>query len=101
MLIIHVHIQVKPEHVEAFKTATLANAAASSREAGVAGFDFCQQQDDPTRFILVEAYRSPAGHAAHRETAHYATWRDTVGPMMAVTRTSVKYQNLFPADSGW
>ena len=101
MLIIHVQIQVKPEFVEAFKAATIVNATASSREPGVARFDFCQQNDDPNRFVLVEAYRSPEGHAAHRETAHYATWRDTVAPMMASTRTSVRYQNLFPADSGW
>lgn len=101
MLIIHVHIQVKPEYVEAFKAATVANASASRREAGIAQFDFCQQADDPTRFILVEAYRSPEGHAAHRETAHYATWRDAVAPMMATPRTSVKYSEIYPPSSEW
>ena len=101
MLILLVNIHVKPECIEAFKTATLANAQASLQEAGVARFDFSQQADDPTRFILVEAYHSPAGHAAHRETPHYALWRDTVNAMMASTRTSVKYSCLFPDEAGW
>jgi len=101
MLILLVNIHVKPECLEAFKAASLANARASVQEAGVARFDVSQQADDPTRFILMEAYRSPAGHAAHRETAHYALWRDTVNPMMASTRTSVKYTSLFPEESGW
>jgi quinol monooxygenase YgiN len=101
MLILLVNIHVKPECLEAFKAATLANARASLQEVGVARFDVGQQADDSTRFILVEAYRSPEGHAAHRETAHYAVWRDTVNPMMASTRTSVKYTSLFPDDSAW
>jgi len=100
MLILHVHIQVKPECIEAFKAATLANARASVQESGCARFDVCQQNDDPARFVLVEAYRDSAGHAAHRETSHYAAWRDTVNAMMASTRTSVKYSNLFPDDAG-
>jgi quinol monooxygenase YgiN len=94
MLILLVNIHVKPECLDAFKTATQANARASLQEPGVARFEVCQQADDPTRFILMEAYRSPAGHAAHRETAHYALWRDTVNAMMASTRTSVKYVSL-------
>ena len=101
LLVVHVHVHVKPEHVEAFKTATLANARASVREPGIARFDVCQQIDDPTRFTLVEAYRTPAGATAHKETAHYATWRDAVAPMMAEPRTSVKFSNAFPEDSGW
>lgn len=101
MLIIHVNIQVKLGSIEAFKIATLANARASVREAGVVRFDVVQQADEPTRFVLVEVYRSPAGHAAHRETPHYAVWRDTVNPMMATTRTSLKYGNVFPEDGGW
>ncbi len=101
MLILHVNIQVKPECLEAFKAATLANARASVQEPGVVRFDVCQQSDDPTRFVLVEVYHNPAGHAAHRETPHYALWRDAVNPMMAVTRTGVKYTNLFPEDCGW
>lgn len=101
MLVVHVHVHVRPDCVEAFKTATLANADASLREPGIARFDFMQQADDPTRFVLVEAYRSPAAPAAHKDTAHYATWRDTVAPMMAEPRTSQKFANLFPADDRW
>ncbi len=101
MFIVHVHVQVKPECVEGFRAASLANASASVREPGIARFDVCQQADDPTRFVLVEVYRDAAAPAAHKETAHYAAWRDTVAPMMAAPRTSVKFANLFPADAGW
>src|SRR3954471_11514897 len=101
MFIVHVHIHVKADQVEAFKAATLANAQASVREPGVARFDVCQQSDDPSRFVLVEVYREPQAQAAHRETAHYLTWRDTVAPMMAIPRTSVKFDPVFPSASGW
>lgn len=101
MLVVHVQVRVKPECVEAFKAATLANASASVRETGIARFDVVQQQDDPTRFVLVEVYRTPTAPAAHKETPHYATWRDTVASMMAEPRTSVKFSNVFPEDSGW
>jgi autoinducer 2-degrading protein len=101
MLIVHVHVSVKPDSVEAFRQATMENAAASLGEPGVARFDVLQQMDDPARFILVEVYRSPADAAAHKETAHYARWRDTVAPMMAQPRMSVKYSNVFPPDEGW
>jgi quinol monooxygenase YgiN len=92
---------VKPECVAAFIAATRENARQSVREPGIARFDVAQQADDPTRFVLVEAYRNPEAPAAHKETAHYATWRDTVAPMMASPRTSVKFGSLFPEDSGW
>jgi autoinducer 2-degrading protein len=101
MVIVHVHVRVNPDAVEAFRAATLANARASVREPGVARFDVIQQQDDATRFVLVEVYRSTEAAAAHKETAHYATWRDTVAPMMAEPRHGVKYTNLFPEDAGW
>ena len=101
MLIVHVHVRVKPEYVEGFKQATLANARESIREPGVARFDCVQQQDDPTRFVLVEAYRTPEAPTAHKETAHYKAWRDAVAPMMAEPRTSVKFTNLFPEDPEW
>jgi quinol monooxygenase YgiN len=101
MLIVHVQVHVKPECVEAFKAATLVNAQASVREAGIARFDVAQQSDDPTRFVLVEAYRTPEAPADHKETTHYATWRDTVAPMMASPRTNVKFHNVFPGDSAW
>lgn len=101
MLIVHVHVRVKPEAVAAFRDATIVNAARSVEEAGVARFDVIQRQDDPTRFVLVEVYRSDAAAAAHKETAHYAAWRDAVAPLMAEPRTGVKYANVFPPDSGW
>jgi autoinducer 2-degrading protein len=101
MLVVHVNVRVKPESLEAFKAATLANASASIREPGVARFDVMQQQDDPTRFTFVEAYRTPEAPAAHKETKHYQTWRDAVAPLMAEPRTSVKFNNLFPDDHGW
>lgn len=101
MLIVHVHVQVKPDFVDAFRTASLANARASVQEPGIARFDVCQQADDPARFILVEVYRDAAAPALHKGTAHYATWRDAVAPMMAAPRTSVKLGNVFPDDAGW
>lgn len=101
MLIVHVQVHVKPECLDAFKAATLVNASASLREPGIARFDVVQQLDDSCRFVLVEAYRSTDATAAHKETAHYAIWRDTVAPMMAAPRTSAKFANLFPADGAW
>jgi len=101
MLVVHVHVQVKPEWVEAFKVATLENARQSVREPGIARFDVVQQADDQTRFVLVEAYRSVEATAAHKETKHYQAWRDTVAPMMAEPRTSVKFANVFPEDAEW
>jgi (4S)-4-hydroxy-5-phosphonooxypentane-2,3-dione isomerase len=101
MLVVHVHVHVKPESVEAFKQASLANAHESVKEPGVARFDVSQQQDDATRFVLVEVYRDANAAAAHKETEHYATWRDAVAPMMAEPRHSVKFDNLFPDDKGW
>lgn len=101
MLIVHVHVQVKPECIEAFKSATEENARASVQEAGIARFDVVQQMDDAARFVLVEVYRTAEATGAHKETAHYAKWRDTVADMMAVPRTSVKYANVFPEDAGW
>ena len=101
MLIVHVFVHVKPDCVEAFKEASLDNARHSAREAGIARFDVIQQTDDSTRFVLVEVYRTAEATAQHKETAHYARWRDTVAEMMAEPRTSVKYANLFPADPGW
>ncbi len=101
MHILHVHVHVRPGCVEAFRTATLANARASVREPGVARFDVVQQADDPARFVLLEAYRSPAAHAAHRETPHYQAWRDAVAPLMAEPRTSATFAAVFPDDTGW
>ena len=101
MLIVHVHVHVKPESVDAFVAATLENARHSVREPGVIRFDVIRQADDPTRVVLVEIYRDADAPAAHKATAHYAAWRDAVEPMMAEPRRSAKYEALFPADARW
>lgn len=101
MLVVHVFIQVHPNDIDAFKAATAENARNSVQEAGIARFDILQQADDPTRFVLSEAYRSVEATVAHKETAHYATWRDTVAPMMAVPRTSMKFANILPLDADY
>ena len=101
MFIVHVFVHVKPDCVDAFRAATIENARNSLLEPGVARFDVAQQLDDPTRFVLVEAYRTPDDPARHKETAHYQTWRDTVADMMAEPRSSVKYSDVFPDEEGW
>jgi quinol monooxygenase YgiN len=101
MFIVHVYVHVKPESAEAFREATLENARNSVQEPGVARFDVIQQLDDPTRFVLVEVYRTPDDPARHKETAHYQAWRDRVAEMMAEPRSSIKYGNVFPDEHGW
>ena len=101
MMIMHVFIQVKPECVEAFKAATVENARNSVLEPGIARFDVIQQEDDPTRFALVEVYRTADAPARHKETAHYKKWLETAEPMMAVPRTRIFYTNVFPDDLDW
>lgn len=98
MLVVHVFVRVKPESIHEFIAATRANAEASLREPGVARFDVVQQQDDPCRFVLVEAYRTESAPADHKATAHYATWRDTVAPMMAEPRQSLRYTSIHLPD---
>ena len=98
MLVVHVHVHVKPDCIEAFRLATIDNARNSVLEPGVARFDVVQQSDNPARFTLVEVYRNPEAAAAHKATAHYAVWRDTVAPMMAEPRSAVKFTHLFPPD---
>ena len=101
MLIVHVHVHVKAAMVEDFKLATVENAAGSIREPGIARFDVVEQQDDATRFVLIEIYRTPEAVGAHRETAHYAKWRDAVEPMMAEPRQRTVYNPVFPEAEGW
>ncbi len=101
MQIVLVHVHVKPEFVEAFKEASIDNASNSGKEPGIARFDVIQQSEDPTRFILVEIYKTADAPAAHKETAHYAKWRDTVTDMMAEPRQGIKYSNIFPTDENW
>ena len=101
MLVVHVHVRVKPGFEEAFKEASLANARESVREPGIARFDVLQRADDAVRFVLVEVYRTPESPAAHKETAHYKTWRDRVAGMMAEPRSSAKFAAVLPDDAGW
>ena len=101
LIIVHVQVHVRPESVEAFRAAALENARASVREPGVARFDVAQSTEDPTRFVLVEVYRSPEAPAAHKATAHYARWRDAVADLMAEPRTSARYVNVAPEDNDW
>ena len=101
MIIVHVFVHVKADSANAFTAATLENARNSVSEPGVVRFDLVQQDDDPTRFLLIEIYRTPADPANHKAAAHYATWRDTVAPMMAEPRRSVKYHALFPEPAEW
>ncbi len=101
MLIVQVQIQVKLECVETFKQVTLANARESVKEPGIARFDVLQRQDDPTRFVLVEAYRNAEAPVAHKATKHYQVWRDAAEPMMAEPRASVKFTNVFPDDGNY
>ena len=101
MFIVHVNIHVKPDCVEAFRQATIENSRNSLQEPGVARFDVIQQQDDPTRFVLYEVYRTPNDIMLHKETAHYAKWRDTVADMMAEPRIGAKFVNVCPGDDGW
>lgn len=101
MLIVHVYVHVKPESVVDFRQSTLENARYSVQEPGIARFDVVQQQDEPTRFVLIEVYRTVEAAAAHKETNHYAAWRDVVAPMMAEPRKSLKYNAVFPDPQGW
>ncbi len=101
MLVVHVHVHVKPDCVETFKQASIENARNSIQEPGIARFDVIQQADEPTRFVLVEVYRTPEDPAKHKETAHYNTWREAVADMMAEPRSSTKYSNVFPDENGW
>jgi autoinducer 2-degrading protein len=96
-LAVLIYVHVLPDQAEAFRAASLVNAAASLREPGCVRFDVVQEITDPTRFVLVEVYRGQEGAAAHKQTAHYQTWRDTVAPMMAEPRTNQSYATVTPA----
>jgi quinol monooxygenase YgiN len=101
MIVVLVHVHVKPDSVEGFRAATGENAAGSVNEPGVARFDIIQQNDDPTRFVMIEVYRTEADVQKHKETAHYRKWRETVEEMMAEPRRGVKHSSVFPDDPGW
>ena len=101
MHILHVFIHVKDNQVEEFKTATAKNAQSSLQEPGVARFELIQEVDDPTRFLLIEVYRTSEDAVRHKETLHYKHWRETVELLMAEPRTRINYLNVFPGESGW
>lgn len=101
MFIAHVFIHVNEKDIDTFKEATIDNATNSIKEAGVARFDFIQQLDDPSRFVLVEVYRTEEDAAKHKETDHYKRWRDTVADMMAEPRSAIKFRNIFPGENSW
>src|SRR6266516_6240919 len=97
MLVVHVHVRIRPGQVEEFLAATLTNARASLGEPGVLRFDVIQDEADPAHVVLVEVYRDADASAAHKQEPHYATWRDAVAEMMAEPRASTKFSAIFPA----
>lgn len=101
MLVVHVHVHVKENMIEDFKKATIENAENSIKETGIARFDVIQQNDDKSKFVLTEVYKTPEDPARHKETKHYKKWKKTVADMMAEPRYSVKYTNIFPNEEGW
>jgi autoinducer 2-degrading protein len=101
MFIVHVFMQVKPDCLAAFREASIENARHSIQEPGVVRFDFIQQRDDPTQFVLAEVYRTEADIASHKRTPHYAKWQATVEELLAQPRSRIFYQNIFPEDQNW
>jgi (4S)-4-hydroxy-5-phosphonooxypentane-2,3-dione isomerase len=101
MLVVHVHIQVRPEELDAFLVETRRNAAASLEEPGVRRFDVLQDEADPTHVVLSEAYVDQAAADAHKQTPHYARWAETAGEMLAEPRTRTRFIAAFPEDPGW
>jgi len=102
MHVVFVHVRVKPEHREDFLAASLENARNTIQEPGALRFDELGQADDPKQFALYEVYRDEAGMAAHKQTEHYARWRDTVADWMAEPRRGVKHVSHFPESAdGW
>jgi (4S)-4-hydroxy-5-phosphonooxypentane-2,3-dione isomerase len=101
LLIVHVDVAVVPEQLDAFLAATQENAVASREEPGIVRFDVLSDRADPTHVLLVEIYRDEGAAAAHKDTAHYQRWRDTVAVMMARPRESTRYINTSPDDSDW
>lgn len=91
-----VHVHVKREHIDAFIAATRLNHKASTQESGNRRFDILQAADEPNRFVLYEAYASAEDAQAHKHTAHYLKWRDSVADWMAEPRQGVQYHGLFP-----
>jgi autoinducer 2-degrading protein len=98
MLVVHVHVRIRPGQVGDFLAATLVNARASLAEPGVLRFDVIQDEADAAHVVLVEVYRDADASAAHKLTPHYAAWRDVVAEMMAEPRASTRFSAVFPPD---
>jgi autoinducer 2-degrading protein len=89
-----VHVWVNPDKVEEFIQASVENHKHSVNEPGNLRFDICQNASDPCKFVLYEAYTDQESAAAHKETAHYKKWRETVAPFMAQPREGIRYNIL-------
>ena len=101
MLVVHVHVRVRPADLEAFLAETRRNAAASLEEPGVRRFDVLQDEGDPGHVLLTEVYVDQAAADAHKRTTRYARWRDAVAPKMAEPRASTRFAAVFPGEDGW
>ena len=101
MLVVHVHVHVLPGDLEAFLAETRLNSRASLQEPGVRRFDVLQDEGDPAHVVLNEVYVDQAAADAHKQTEHYARWRDTVAGMMAQPRSSTRFTAVAPAEDGW
>ncbi len=101
MLVVHVHIRVKPEDVEGFKKITIKNARNSLKEPGIIRFDMIQKEDDPAYFVLSEVYKDVEATTKHKETPHYAEWRAAAESMMTEQRHSVRFKDIFPEEKYW
>jgi (4S)-4-hydroxy-5-phosphonooxypentane-2,3-dione isomerase len=100
-LVVHVHIHVLADKLAEFIAASAENARASLLEPGVVRFDVVQSLDDPTRFVFVEVYRDEQAPVRHKETSHYAAWRDAVATMMASPRSNTRFTGLYPEGPRW
>jgi len=91
-----VYVQVIARYIADFVEATRRNHEASIRESGNARFDVLQSPDDPTQFVLYEAYLTLEAASKHKQTPHYLEWKETVAPWMAIPRKGVTYHGLYP-----
>ncbi len=98
MIVTFVHIWVKENHIEDFKKASIANHKESIKEPGNLRFDVLQDDTDPSKFVLYEAYESEEASSEHKKTTHYLTWRESVADWMAQPRQGIKHKILAPID---
>lgn len=98
MVVTSVMVQVKPDAITRFIEATVKNHEASVREPGNLRFDVLQSAEDPSRFMLYEAYQSDEDAAAHKTTPHYLEWKKAVEPWMQKPREGVPYAVICPLE---